>query len=172
MPDDKNVSPAPRVVVMGVSASGKSSVGRALAERLNASFVDADDLHPRANVEKMTAGIPLDDADRAPWLEVVAERLASTTGGRGTVVACSALKRAYRDRLRQSAPDTVFVHLTGSAAMLGLRAGDRNGHFMPMSLLQSQLDTLEALGDDEAGFALDVAESVAELAREAAERIA
>jgi len=153
---------------MGVSASGKSRVGRALATRLAVPFVDADDLHPPANVEKMAHGIPLDDADRAPWLDAVGDRLAA---GDGVVVACSALKRAYRDRLRDRAPDVVFAHLTGSSELLQLRAGGRGGHFMPASLLASQLDTLEALGEDERGFRLDISRTVAELAEEAAERI-
>ncbi|MBW9095658.1 gluconokinase [Microbacterium jejuense] len=158
-----------RIVVMGVSAAGKSSVGRALADLLPVPFVDADALHPRANVEKMAAGMPLDDADRAPWLDAVGARLAGAETG--IVVACSALRRTYRDRLRTSAPDVVFVHLTGSEQLLRERAEARTDHFMPAQLLRSQLDTLEALGEDEHGFALDVAGSVEELARNAAGRL-
>ena len=153
---------------MGVSASGKSSVGRALASRLDVAFVDADDLHSAANVSKMAQGVPLDDSDRGPWLDAVADRLATADG---IVVACSALTRAHRDRLRSRAPDAVFAHLTGSPELLRLRARAREGHFMPASLLVSQLDTLEALGDDERGFRLDISRTVAELAEEAAERI-
>ena len=158
---------APPIVVMGVSASGKSSVGEALAARLGIPYVDADDLHPQSNVDKMAAGVPLTDDDRWPWLDAVAARLAEGP----VVVACSALKRAYRDRLRASAPDTVFVHLTGDRRVLEERIADREGHFMPASLLQSQLDTLEDLGSDEAGFALDFAEPVDELVAQAVERI-
>ncbi|GAA3751364.1 gluconokinase [Microbacterium kribbense] len=160
--------PGPAIVVMGVSASGKSSVGVALADRLGIRFVDADDLHPQANVVKMAAGMPLDDADRAPWLDAVATRLAAG----GIVVACSALKRAYRDGLRSSAPDTVFVHLTGSGELLAQRAAARHGHFMPASLLASQLATLETLGVDERGFSMDVADSVHEIVEQAVDRIA
>ena len=157
----------PPLVVMGVSASGKSAVGEQLADRLGVAYVDADDLHPQANVDKMSAGIPLDDADRWPWLDAVAARLA----GGPVVIACSARKRAYRDRLRQAAPETVFVHLTGDRAVLEDRIADREGHFMPASLLQSQLDTLEDLSSDEAGFTLDFAEPVDALVDEAVERI-
>ncbi|MBW9110354.1 gluconokinase [Microbacterium ureisolvens] len=153
-----------RVVVMGVSASGKSSVGAELARLIGARFVDADDLHPAANVAKMAAGIPLEDEDRWPWLDAVA---ATITDAERTVVACSALKRSYRDRLRDAAPGVVFVHLTGSPELLAARAGGREGHFMPPALLSSQLDTLQPLGDDEVGVALDVTAPVADLARAA-----
>lgn len=161
---------APRVVVMGVSAAGKSSVGIALADLLAVPFVDADDLHPPANVAKMAAGTPLDDDDRAPWLDVVGAVLAAAPGG--LVVACSALRCAYRDRLRALAPDAVFVHLHGDEAMLAARAAARAGHFMPPALLASQLATLEPLAPDEAGFVLDVAEPVPALAADAASRLA
>ncbi|WP_308491670.1 gluconokinase [Microbacterium terrisoli] len=159
--------PLPPIVVMGVSASGKSSVGTALAARLGVPFVDGDDLHPRANVVKMASGVPLVDEDRWPWLDAVADRLAQGA----VVVACSALKRAYRDRLRTRAPHTVFVHLAGSADVLERRIGSRPGHFMPPSLLQSQLDTLEPLGPDETGFVLDFAPSPAAVAQAALERL-
>ncbi|WP_417562980.1 gluconokinase [Microbacterium sp.] len=158
---------APPIVVMGVSASGKSAVGAALADRLGVAYVDADDLHPQANVDKMTAGIPLDDADRWPWLDAVAARLAEGP----VVIACSALKRTYRDRLRAVAPRTVFVHLTGDRAVLEARIAARKGHFMPASLLQSQLETLEDPAPDEAAFALDFAEPVDTLVAQALERI-
>ncbi len=159
----------PRVVVMGVSASGKSSVGEALAQRLGVEFVDADDLHPPANVAKMAAGVPLQDEDRWPWLDAAARRLASAPAG--IVLACSALKRAYRDRLRALAPDVVFVHLTGDPDLLAARSRARSGHLMPPSLLDSQWATLEALDATEAGFALDFASPVAELVKEAAGRV-
>lgn len=146
----------PPIVVMGVSAAGKSAVGTRVAARLGVAFVDADDLHPASNVAKMSAGVPLDDDDRWPWLDAVAARLAQGS----VVIACSALKRAYRDRLRQSAPATLFVLLSGTETVLAERAAHRHGHFMPPSLLRSQLDTLEALGTDEAGFTVDVTPAV------------
>lgn len=141
------------VVVMGVSGSGKSTVGAALAARLGVPFVDADALHPPANVAKMTAGQPLDDDDRYPWLEKVGEWLADHRDG--AVASCSALKRKYRDQLRAHCPDVEFVHLSGSAELIGGRLAARTGHFMPAALLRSQLDTLEPLGPDEAGITVD-----------------
>lgn len=156
----------PRVVVMGVSASGKSSVGRAAAALLGVRFVDADDLHPPANVDKMRAGIPLDDADRAPWLDAVGRAVRDAEAG--VVVACSALKRAYRDRIREVAPDAFFVLLSGSDELLASRAAARTDHFMPPSLLASQLATLEPLAADERGVVLDVAAPVEQLAAAAA----
>lgn len=137
-----------RVVVMGPSGSGKSAVGGALAERLALTFIDADDLHPAANVAKMAAGTPLDDADRMPWLDVVAAALHDATGG--AVVACSALARRYRERILAGAPGTVFVELRVSTRELARRMGTRE-HFMPSSLLASQLQTLEHLEPDEPG---------------------
>jgi gluconokinase len=156
-----------RVVVMGVSAAGKSSVAVALAARLGLPVADADDLHPAPNVEKMRAGVPLTDADRAPWLDEVGAALAADDGG--LVMACSALRRVYRDRLRDHAPGTVFVHLTGSRELLAQRAARRHGHFMPAALLDSQLRALEPLDADEDGIVLDVAASVDELAASAAD---
>ena len=154
----------PHVVVMGVSGSGKSTVGRLAAEALGAPFVDGDDLHPPANVAKMTAGIPLTDEDRGPWLLEVGRRLAAA-GPEGIVIACSALKRAYRDMIRAEAPGAVFAELDGTRELLAERLTDRPGHFMPASLLDSQLATLEPLQSDEAGMRLDVALPPAELAR-------
>lgn len=156
----------PRIVVMGVSASGKSSVAIELAHLIGADFIDADDLHPAANVAKMASGIPLDDEDRAPWLAAVGQALSRAEGA---VVACSALKRSYRDRLRAVAPGVVFVHLTGSVDLLTKRAQRREGHFMPPALLRSQLDTLEPLEDDEAGVEIDVAAPVTAIAQTALE---
>lgn len=138
-----------RIVVMGVSGSGKSTVGAGLAIRLGTAFADADALHPAANVTKMRAGIPLDDTDRAPWLDLVAATLRSAEGG--LVVACSALRRTYRDRIRRGAPDAVFLELDAERALLAERLGARVGHFMPASLLDSQLATLEPLAADEPG---------------------
>ncbi len=140
-----------RIVVMGPSGSGKSLVGSMLADRLGMRFVDADDLHPAANVAKMAAGTPLDDADRMPWLDRVATTLHE--GGSGIVVACSALARRYRDRIRSGAPGTAFVELVVSRDELERRML-RRAHFMPAALLESQLETLEHLEPDERGFAV------------------
>jgi gluconokinase len=131
------------VVVMGVAGCGKTSVGERLAAALGAPFVEGDALHPAANVARMAAGVPLDDADRRPWLDAIAARIAAEPGPT-LVVSCSALKRAYRDRLRQGAGrPLVFVYLHGTPALLAERIGARTGHFMPPSLLASQLATLE-----------------------------
>lgn len=150
---------AARIVIMGVSGAGKTTVGIALAERLGLRFEDADDLHPAANVAKMSAGLPLTDADRVPWLRVVGEHLAASPGG--AVIACSALRHDYRDIIRESAPDAVFVMLTVDEATLAQRVGSRVGHFMPVSLLQSQLDTLEPLGGDERGVTVPAVGGIA-----------
>lgn len=136
------------IVVMGVSGSGKSTVARALAERLGRPYLDADDLHPPANVARMRAGEPLTDAERGPWLDAVAARIAAD--GR-TVVACSALRRAHRDRLRAGGA-VWFAHLDPPAADLAQRLDARRGHFMPASQLPDQLSTLEPLGPDEGGL--------------------
>jgi carbohydrate kinase (thermoresistant glucokinase family) len=144
-----------RIVVMGVAGSGKSTVGEALAARLGADFTDSDQLHPPANIQKMSNGIPLDDDDRRPWLDLVGATLAAASGT-GIVVACSALRRRYRDRIRLAAPDTVFVHLHGDRSVLAARLGARQGHFMPASLLDSQLRSLEPLDVDEAGVVVEL----------------
>jgi gluconokinase len=143
---------------MGVSGSGKSTVGAALARRLRVPFVDADTLHPAANIAKMAAGEPLDDADRYPWLERVGDWLAAHRDS--AVVSCSALKRAYRDQLRAHCPGVEFLHLSGSAELIGGRLAARTGHFMPAALLRSQLDALEPLGPDEAGMTVDIGPGV------------
>jgi gluconokinase len=143
------------VTVMGVSGSGKTTVGAALAQRLRVPFEDADDLHPPANVAKMSAGIPLDDADRLPWLRAVGawQVQHAVTGG---VISCSALRRSYRDILREAAPDQVFIHLAGDRDVIARRVAGRPGHFMPAALVDSQFATLEPLGPDERGVTLDV----------------
>ena len=142
---------------MGVSGSGKSTVGAALARRLGVPFADADSLHPVTNVAKMAAGTPLDDADRRPWLDLVGRWLADHDAG---VMSCSALKRRYRDQLRSHRTDIAFLHLTGSPELIGARQAGRAGHFMPSSLLISQFDALEPLDPDEYGLAVDVGQSV------------
>jgi gluconokinase len=149
------------VVVMGVSGSGKSTVGAALAQRLRVAFVDADTLHPAANIAKMAAGQPLNDEDRHPWLERVGDWLASH--GEGGVASCSALKRKYRDQLRRHQPATQFMHLSGSPELIQQRLAARTDHFMPAALLRSQFDALEPLGDDEPGTTIDAGLSVHEI---------
>ncbi|RDH79424.1 gluconokinase [Mycolicibacterium moriokaense] len=143
------------IVVMGVSGSGKSTVGAALAQRLRVPFADADDFHPPANIQKMSEGHPLNDDDRFPWLEAIGEWLAARCLD-GGVMSCSALKRKYRDQLRNHCPDVIFLHLSGSPEVIGRRQASRPGHFMPASLLASQFDTLEPLESDERGVAIDV----------------
>jgi carbohydrate kinase (thermoresistant glucokinase family) len=140
-----------RLVVMGVSGCGKSSLGAALATALALPFTDADDLHPAANRAKMAAGQPLTDADRWPWLQAVGAVLA---GGAG-VVACSALRRSYRDRLRDTAGPVQFLHLVAPREVIVERLAARRGHFMPLALLDSQLATLEPLAPGE-GWTLNV----------------
>ncbi|GGR00256.1 gluconokinase [Kitasatospora griseola] len=147
----------PVIVVMGVSGVGKTTVARLLAHRLGLPYAEADDFHPAANIAKMSAGTPLDDHDREPWLRALGawlgERAAAGTGG---VVTCSALKRSYRDILRDACPEAFFLHLTGSHELVGDRIAHRTGHFMPPSLLDSQYATLEPLRADESGTVLDV----------------
>lgn len=137
-----------RLVIMGVSGCGKSSVGAALGARLNIPYRDGDDLHPAANVAKMRAGTPLTDADRWPWLDAVAAALRDDAP---LIIGCSALRRAYRDRIRGGAGGAVgFVHLAGSRDLIAARMAQRQGHYMPLALLDSQFATLEPPGKDEA----------------------
>jgi len=146
-----------RVVVGGVSGSGKSTVGAALAERLGVAFEDGDDLHPEANKAKMRAGDPLTDEDRRPWLIAVGQWLEAREGG---VVACSALRRTHRDLLRQHAPDLDFVMLDGDPDTIRDRQAGRGQHFMPASLMASQFATYEPLAPEEHGTTLDIADRV------------
>jgi gluconokinase len=146
------------IVVMGVSGSGKSVVGAALAQRLGVPFADADDFHPPANIAKMTAGHPLDDDDRYPWLEAIGEWLPEHE--HGGVMSCSALKRKYRDQLRRHCPAVEFLHLSGSPEVIGARQATRPGHFMPASLMASQFATLEPLQPDERGVTIDVDQDI------------
>ena len=147
-----------RIVVMGVSGCGKSTVGAALAQALGLRFVEGDELHPPRNVELMAAGTPLTDDDRREWLQAVAATLADAKDD-GVVVSCSALKRSYRDLLRGSAPDLKLVHLRGEPALLARRLHERKGHYMPPSLLQSQLDTLEPPAADESVYTADIGQA-------------
>lgn len=147
---------------MGPSGSGKSTAGKALAHALGARFVDGDDLHPTANVSKMASGVPLDDRDRLPWLEIVGDALHADTA---IVIACSALKRVYRDRIRAREPEAFFVELAVDRSELETRLRTRGEHFMPSTLLDSQLQTLEPLDADERGLRVTGADSVAEIVR-------
>ena len=132
------------IIVMGVSGSGKSTIGALLAEALGWPFADADGFHPVANVAKMAAGQPLTDADRWPWLDAIAAHIGTARAAeQPVVVACSALRRAYRERLRAGHGDLVFLHLAGAPAVIAARQAARQGHFMPPSLMASQFATLE-----------------------------
>lgn len=154
----------PPLVVMGVSGCGKSTVGSLLGERLGVLFFDGDDFHPAVNKAKMAGGVPLNDEDRAPWLAEIGAALANPPGGAAScIIACSALKRSYRDLLRSFAPDTVFIHLAGDAATISDRLSSREHEYMPGSLLASQLATLEPLGSHEAHLAVDILEDPASL---------
>ncbi len=145
------------VVFMGVSGSGKSTIARAVRDRLGWDFAEGDDFHPPANVATMAAGRPLTDADRFPWLGALAAWIGEReAAGRPSLMSCSALRRSYREVLRSGAERVTFVHLAGDKGML-LERMDARDHFMPPTLLESQLATLEPLGDDEAGLTLDAA---------------
>jgi carbohydrate kinase (thermoresistant glucokinase family) len=155
-----------RIVVMGVSGCGKSTLARALADRLHLALVDGDDLHLPESIRKMSSGIALEDADRWPWLARIGEYLAAShdADARGRVVACSALKRAYRDRIRAHADGVLFVFLQGDARIIGQRMAARVGHYMQAGLLESQLRTLEVPTPDETDVLhLDIAQPVSAL---------
>ena len=153
-----------KLVVMGVSGCGKSSVGEGIAKALHLPYVDGDDLHPPENVAKMRAGIPLTDEDRWPWLDRVAETLQQDC-----VIGCSALKRRYRDRIRQAGP-VQFLHLTGSREVIAARMQARKGHYMPPSLLDSQFAALEPPGHDEA-ISIDIDQPMADIIAQALEQL-
>jgi len=157
-----NVTPPRIMIVMGVCSCGKSSVASGLAETLGAIFLDADDYHPASNIEKMSRGEALNDADRWPWLQLFASKLATQTGS--AIGACSALKRVYREKLTEAAGEPIlFIHLHGSRDLLEQRIAARKNHFMPPSLLQSQLDTLEIPASDELAITIDVSASKAQV---------
>ena len=160
------------LVVMGVSGCGKTSIGRAVARALSLEFIEGDELHPPRNVALMAAGTPLTDADRADWLATIASRLGQAHAARrGLVVSCSALKRCYRDVLRAPCPGLRFVHLHGSAALLHQRMLARTGHYMPASLLDSQLATLEPPAADEGAISVDIGPSPDQVAATALARL-
>lgn len=165
MTSSPEARPLPLLVTMGVSGSGKSVVGTALAQKLGVPFADGDDLHPPANIAKMAAGKALDDEDRHPWLEAVGGWLAEHDKS-GGVISCSALKRKYRDQLRRHVPRVAFVHLDGDREVIERRQSSRSGHFMPATLLDSQFATLEHLAPDETGCVLDVDQSIEALVEE------
>ncbi|GAA2434141.1 gluconokinase [Streptomyces macrosporus] len=155
------------VVVMGVAGTGKTTIGPLLAARLGVPYAEGDDFHPAANIAKMTAGVPLTDEDRMPWLDDIGA-WAHGREGLGGVVSCSALKRIYRDRLRAAAPGVVFVHLAGDRRLVEERMSRREGHFMPTALLDSQFATLQPLEPDEPGVTVDVSGSPEEITERAA----
>jgi gluconokinase len=148
----------PPMIVMGVQGSGKSTIGTALAKRLGVTFVDGDSLHSDENIRLMASGHALTDKERLPWLRAVGERLRAADDD-GVVMACSALKRSYRDLLREYAPALVVVHARGDMPLIHSRITARHHQYMPPSLLQSQFDTLEERADDEPGITVDVGES-------------
>ena len=150
----------PNLVVMGVAGCGKSSVGKALAEALGATYLEGDAFHSAKNVALMSAGIPLNDDNRAGWLAALADRLAhAREDGERTVLACSALKRRYRDQLRKGDPDLVFVHLAGSRELITERMSQREGHYMPVSLIDSQFRDLEPPQADERAVHCEITQS-------------
>jgi gluconokinase len=156
------------VIAMGVCSSGKTSVGKVIASRMNWTFIEGDELHPPANITKMASGVPLTDEDRWLWLDTIADRIREIDeAGGSAVVACSALRRAYRDRLRRSGADLRFLHLTGDVSLIRQRMERRSGHFMPAGLLDSQLATLEPAGVDETLYEVDISGNVGDLAEAA-----
>ena len=162
---------ADRFVLMGVAGCGKSTVGAALAARLGVVYLDGDDLHPAANIAKMSAGQPLTDDDRWPWLDRVGARLADAEGT--VLIGCSALKRAYRQAIATRAGRRVrFIHLAGSRAVIEARMGARQGHFMPVALIDSQFATLQPPGPDEDAVTVDIDQPLDALVEEILRRIA
>lgn len=154
----------PAIVVMGVSGSGKTTVGEAIAKALGIGFRDADGFHPAANVAKMSAGLPLNDEDRWPWLDAIGAAIHDAPADKPVVVSCSALRRVYRERIQAAAGRPVdFVHLSGSRDLLAERMATRKGHFMPVSLLDSQLATLEPPAEDERVVTVSIEEPVARI---------
>jgi gluconokinase len=165
------------VVVMGVSGSGKTTIAQGVAQRMGWKLLEGDKFHPPANIEKMSHGIPLTDEDRWPWLRAIAAEIdAMRARGESAVVACSALKRAYRDVLVANRPDVVLVYLRGDKGLVSARMAARKGHFMPPELLDSQFATLEEPGPDEHPITVSIAQPpqaiIDEVVRELKERTA
>lgn len=159
---------APVIVVMGVCGCGKSSIGAALAARHGWAFLEGDDLHPPANVARMSQGLPLTDEDRLGWLDAIGAHIAEAShAGAGLVVACSALKRSYRERLDAAGPDVRFLHLAGDRPLIEARMAARAGHFMPLSLIDSQFATLEPPGPGERAVSVTIDQSPEALLEEA-----
>lgn len=160
----------PVLVIMGISGSGKSTVAALLADRLGWDLEEGDDLHPPENIDKMSAGHPLDDEDRAPWLDTVSSWIIEhAMAGVPGIITCSALKRRYRDVLREH--NVVFVHLTGPTDLIGRRLAARHDHYMPTSLLDSQVAALEVPGADERAISIDAGRAPAEEAAEIVRRL-
>ena len=152
-----------KIVVMGVTGCGKTTVGIALADALGIEFIDSDDLHSESNKKKMSSGTPLTDADREPWLQAVSRALQSHEN---VIVACSALKKSYRSTILAGAPATKFVHLSGSQELIFARLSERSHHFMPIGLLDSQFHTLEPLDHSETGKVFEISQPVDQIVNE------
>jgi carbohydrate kinase (thermoresistant glucokinase family) len=152
-----------KIVVMGVTGCGKTTVGIALAEALGIEFIDSDDLHSESNRKKMSSGIPLTDSDREPWLQAVSKTLQNHES---IVVACSALKKSYRSTILAGAPTTKFIHLSGSQELIFARLSERSHHFMPIGLLDSQFETLEKIDETEFGKVFDIDKPIDEIVHE------
>jgi gluconokinase len=161
--------PATHLVVMGVAGSGKSTIAAALSQQLGWACAEADEFHPQSNIQKMSQGIPLQDEDRWPWLQEIQNWMtAKAQAGQSTVLTCSALKQSYRQLLSQAEGRVLFLHLHGEADLIGQRMQGREGHFMPPTLLPSQLATLEPLSDEElaaGSLRLDISKSPEELVK-------
>ncbi|MBT0879128.1 MULTISPECIES: gluconokinase [unclassified Campylobacter] len=155
------------IVVMGVCGCGKSTVGAMIANSLGASFIDGDDLHPRANIEKMQSGVPLNDLDREPWLERIADVFYSISRrNRSCVIACSALKKQYRDKIRQSGK-IIFIHLHGSKELIMQRMSKRSGHYMKENMIDSQFSTLEFPHNEDLVINIDITPPIGEIVEDA-----
>ena len=162
----------PILLITGVSGSGKTTIGSLLAGRLGWEYAEADSFHPAANIAKMSAGHPLTDDDRWPWLDNIGHWIDETTAkGRPGVVTSSALKRVYRERIRSQAPSALFLHLDGTVEVLTRRIEGRSGHFMPAALLESQIETLEPLAQEEGGYVLNIDQPVADMVDDAVTRL-
>ncbi|WP_312178903.1 gluconokinase [Arthrobacter sp.] len=164
--------PSQHLVIMGVAGSGKTTTATLLSEHLGWIAAEADEFHSAANIEKMSSGVPLADEDRWPWLTSITEWMSTQAqNGRCTIITCSALKRSYRQVLAQAEGQVHFVHLHGEPEVLAERMQSRRGHFMPASLLPSQLSTLEPLEDDESGITVDILRTPAQISAEILDRL-